>query len=306
MNSENLTRQGVLFALGAFSLWGLAPIYFKAVATISPMEVLAHRVIWSVFFLLLLISATRQWKPLFTLIGERKTLLRLLFTAFLISINWLIFIWAVGASRIIETSLGYYINPLISVILAMLFLGERLRPIQWVAIAIALAGVINQIIIVGSIPLVALALAFSFGFYGLVRKKISVNPIIGLTVETLLLMPFALLYLGWLAFNNGLMFTHQGMTIDLLLIAAGLVTSLPLICFAAATNRLSLTSMGLIQYVAPSLTFLLAILVYDEPFGASQLVTFGCIWGALVLFTIEGYHYQRRKQIAMRLTACTS
>ena len=293
----NDPRKGVIFALAAFGLWGLAPIYFKAVASVNPTEVLAHRVIWSVVFLFLLISFNQQWKALFTLIKDRKIVIRLLFTAVLISVNWLIFIWAVGANRIIETSLGYYINPLISVVLAMLFLGERLRPLQWMAIGLALLGVINQIVIVGSLPLVALTLAFSFGFYGLLRKKISINPVIGLTVETLLLMPFALVYLVWLSNNNTLVFTQQALTIDVLLIAAGLVTSLPLIFFAAATNRLSLTSIGLIQYTAPSITFLLAILIYDEPFGGAQLTTFGCIWVALILFSVEGYRYQKRKKL---------
>ncbi len=293
----NDPRKGVIFALAAFGLWGLAPIYFKAVASVNPTEVLAHRVIWSVVFLFLLISFNQQWKALFTLIKDRKIVFRLLFTAVLISVNWLIFIWAVGANRIVETSLGYYINPLISVVLAMLFLGERLRPLQWMAIGLALLGVINQIVVVGSLPLVALTLAFSFGFYGLLRKKISINPVIGLTVETLLLMPFALVYLVWLSNNNTLAFTQQALTIDVLLIAAGLVTSLPLIFFAAATNRLSLTSIGLIQYTAPSITFLLAILIYDEPFGGAQLITFGCIWVALILFSVEGYRYQKRKKL---------
>ncbi|WP_250657482.1 EamA family transporter RarD [Alkalimarinus coralli] len=297
MNSELQSRQGVFYALGAFGLWGLAPIYFKAVSTVTPTEVLAHRVIWSVIFLLLLVTYNKQWDSLKAVVRNRQTILRLFFSASLISINWLVFIWAVSVGRIVETSLGYYINPLISVLLAMIFLGERLRPIQWIAISVACLGVINQIALVGSLPIVALTLAFSFGFYGLLRKKVSVNPVIGLTIETLLLLPFAMAYLLWLSAKDQLAFLHLSGTIDLLLIAAGLVTSLPLIFFAAATNRLSLTTLGLVQYVAPSLTFLLAVLIYNEPFGPPQLITFGCIWGALVIFTTEGMAYQKRKRI---------
>ncbi|MES9856679.1 MAG: EamA family transporter RarD [Sedimenticola sp.] len=293
MNEADSIRKGLIYATLAFGLWGFGPIYFKAVASVQPLEVLAHRVIWSLFFLVLVISWSRGWPKLLLLLTERKKLLWLFTTSVIVSSNWLVFIWAVANDRILEASLGYFINPLFSVLLAMLVLGERLRLMQRVAIGIAVLGVANQILILGELPLVALALAITFGFYGLLRKMVAVDPVHGLTVETLLLLPFALIYLFWLDGTGGMSFIHTSLNIDLLLIAAGLVTAVPLIYFAAATNRLSLTVVGLFQYLAPSMTFLLALFLYNEPFGGVQLITFGSIWFALVLFTLEGWRYRR-------------
>ncbi|MEJ1336478.1 MAG: EamA family transporter RarD [Candidatus Sedimenticola sp. (ex Thyasira tokunagai)] len=296
MNESESIKKGLIYATLAFGLWGFGPIYFKAVASVQPMEVLAHRIIWSLFFLALIISWNRGWPSLFRLLAERKKLLWLFTTSVIVSCNWLVFIWAVANDRILEASLGYFINPLFSVLLAMLVLGERLRFLQGVAIAIAVVGVTNQILIFGELPLVALVLAVTFGFYGLLRKIIAVDPVHGLTVETLLMLPFALIYLFWLDGTGGMSFIHAGTTINLLLIAAGLVTAVPLIYFAAATNRLSLTVIGLFQYLAPSMTFLLAVFLYHEPFGGAQMVTFSTIWFALALFSLEGWRYQRRKR----------
>ncbi|MES9900036.1 MAG: EamA family transporter RarD [Sedimenticola sp.] len=296
MNESDSTKKGLIYATLAFGLWGFGPIYFKAVASVEPMEVLAHRVIWSLFFLALVISWNRGWSALGQLLSERKKLLWLFTTSVIVSSNWLVFIWAVANDRILEASLGYYINPLFSVLLAMLVLGERLRPLQGVAIAIAVLGVVNQILTFGELPLVALVLAVTFGFYGLLRKIVAVDPVHGLTVETLLLLPFALIYLFWLDSTGGMSFIHAGPKINLLLIAAGLVTAVPLIYFAAATNRLSLTVVGLFQYLAPSMTFLLAVFLYHEPFGGTQVVTFSTIWFALALFTLEGWRYQRKQR----------
>ncbi|WP_210396842.1 EamA family transporter RarD [Motiliproteus sediminis] len=292
-------RRGVYFALAAFSLWGLAPIYFKTVASVAPLEVLAHRIVWSVLLLGVLLWLSRRWQSLLALLRQRRLLGGLMLSALLISANWGVFIWAVSDNRILETSLGYFINPLVSLLLGMLFLGERLRPAQWGAIALMGIAVGYQLILLGSLPAVALVLAFSFGFYGLVRKKLSVDPIIGLFVETLLVTPLALAYLAWGQAHGGLAFTAGDTTLSLLLFAAGIVTTLPLLCFAAATVRLSLTWIGMFQYLAPSIAFLLAVFYYQEPLDGARMLTFVLIWIALALFTAEGWWNKRRLPPAM-------
>lgn len=294
MQAEKELHKGLVLALSAFLLWGLAPIYFKAVSDISPLEVLSHRILWSVLILIVVVFWRRQWTVLRNL--GWSTVKPLLFSSVLVSCNWLVFIWAVGQGRILETSLGYFINPLISVFLAMLFLGERLRRLQMLALAFAALGVMNQIIIVGSLPWVALALAISFGLYGLIRKQLSVDPVLGLLLETLLLLPLALGYLLYLAQTGKLVFGQAGAGINALLMFAGLVTTLPLLLFAAGTQRLSLTVMGVAQYTAPSMTFLLAVLWYQEAFDSRQLFTFLFIWAGLALFTFEGFRHHGRSK----------
>ncbi|HEY5718460.1 MAG TPA: EamA family transporter RarD, partial [Motiliproteus sp.] len=258
-------RKGVYFALAAFGMWGMAPIYFKAVATVAPLEVLAHRILWSVLLLGILLWLSRRWQPLLQLLCQRRLIKGLMLSALLVTANWGVFIWAVSDNRILETSLGYFINPLISLLLGMLFLGERLRPAQWTAIALVGMAVGYQLLLLGNLPAVALLLAFSFGFYGLVRKKLAVDPIIGLFVETLLMTPLALGYLGWSLWQGELAFVSGDSQQVLLLIAAGVVTTLPLLCFAAAAVRLSLTWIGMLQYLGPSIAFLLAVFYYHEP-----------------------------------------
>ncbi|MDO6563728.1 EamA family transporter RarD [Amphritea sp. 1_MG-2023] len=300
--SQQEQNQGILFALAAYSMWGLIPVYFKLVDSVSPFEVVAHRVIWSVIFLALFMAATGRWQTLLGNLRQKKLLASLTVSAIIISFNWLVFIWAVAQERILEASLGYYINPLISVLLGMIFLGERLRIAQWLAILIATAGVAYQLILLGSLPWVALALAFSFGFYGLLRKRIVVDPFCGLLIETLILSPIALIYLFWLHQQGQLTFIHSGSTTMLLLAAAGIVTSLPLICFAAGARRLTLTMNGLLQYIAPSIAFLLAVLVYHEPLNSERLITFACIWLGLVLFTAESLWRNRKIRIKPVIT----
>lgn len=296
-------RKGVYYALAAFGLWGLAPIYFKTVAEVAPLEVLAHRILWSVLLLGVLLWLSRRWQSLLGLVRQKRQLRGLMLSALLISANWGVFIWAVGDNRILETSLGYFINPLVSLLLGMLFLGERLRPAQWGAIALMGVAVGYQLLLLGTIPAVALLLAFSFGFYGLVRKKLSVDPIIGLFVETLLVTPLALAYLGWGQSQGGLAFTAGDGVTSLLLVAAGIVTTLPLLCFAAATVRLSLTWIGMFQYLAPSIAFLLAVFYYQEPLDAGRLLTFVLIWIALALFTAEGWWNKRRRPATLPMVS---
>ncbi|WP_296063222.1 EamA family transporter RarD [uncultured Amphritea sp.] len=282
------SNKGILFALSAYGMWGLFPIYFKSVASVSPFEVLSHRIIWSVIFMALFIAASGRWQELMRNIRQKKLLLNLTVSAILISINWVVFIWSVGQGHILDTSMGYFINPLVSLLLGMVILGERLRRVQWVAVLMAVTGVAYQLILLGSLPWVALVLACSFGTYGLLRKQIVVDPFSGLLIETLILSPFALLYLFWLTQHNELVFLSESIQMSALLVAAGIVTSLPLICFAAGARRLTLTINGLLMYITPSLTFILAVVVYDEPLHPDRLVTFALIWTGLILFTAEG------------------
>ena len=282
------SNKGILFALSAYGMWGLFPIYFKSVASVSPFEVLSHRIIWSVIFMALFIAASGRWQELMRNIRQKRLLLNLTVSAILISINWVVFIWSVGQGHILDTSMGYFINPLVSLLLGMVILGERLRIIQWLAVLMAVAGVAYQLILLGSLPWVALVLACSFGTYGLLRKQIVVDPFSGLLIETLILSPFALLYLFWLTQHNELVFLSESVHMSGLLVAAGIVTSVPLICFAAGARRLTLTINGLLMYITPSLTFILAVVVYDEPLHPDRLVTFALIWTGLILFTAEG------------------
>lgn len=289
---------GIFSALGAYGIWGLFPIYFKWLNSVPPMEVLLHRVIWSVVFLFLLVTVTRRWQAVLQVLRQKHLVAALSLSALMVSVNWLIFIWAITNNRILETSLGYFLNPLISIFLGMLFLSERLRKGQWIALLLACSGVLAQLLVFGSLPWVALAVAFSFGFYGLLRKQIPVESILGLFVETLLLLPFALIYLLWLQHRGELHFAHQPWHLDALLILGGVVTSVPLLLFAAGARRLPLMTMGFMQYLVPTSSMALAVLVYGEKMDASRLLTFAAIWLALIVFSAEGVNHHRKNRLA--------
>lgn len=284
--------KGLGFALSAFLLWGLAPVFFKLLADVDSFEVLAHRVIWSFLILALVLQWRGRWHLVWSL--DRAIVKRLFWTSVFVSSNWLVFIWAVAQGRVLETSLGYFINPLISVLFGMLFLSERLRTGQWVALILALCGVLNQVVLVGYLPWVALALALSFAIYGLLRKRIDIDPMTGLFVETALLLPFAALYLLWLGIHDSLSFNLDAPWLALVLAGSGLMTTIPLLLFAAGAQRLTLTVMGLVQYITPSITFFLAVFLYKEAFQLEQLTTFVLIWSGLAVFTIEGWRQRRR------------
>ena len=291
--SNQTTRQGVYYALSAYLFWGLVPIYFKLIDHISPWEILAQRVIWALILLIGILAYTGELNALKV---SRRQLPTLVLTSGLLSINWLVFIYAIVNHNIVETSLGYFINPLVSVFLAVVFLRENLRPIQWVAIAIAGTGILVQLIFYGSIPWLALILAFSFGFYGLFRKNLGMHPIAGLAIETIIIAPFGIAYLIWALMNQHLEFGQDTST-DLLLILSGFVTSFPLLCFAAAVTRLSLTSIGMFQYIAPSLSLIIAVFMYNETVDPGRSVSFGCIWLALIIFTADAWYFHRRRQL---------
>ncbi len=288
--------KGIYYALLAFVIWGLVPVYFKALEHVQPLEVVAHRIIWSAMFLALILLVSKRLVDVISLLRRTPALLiGLFFSALVISVNWLVFIWAVGQDRIVETTLGYFINPLINIVFGFFVFSERLRPLQWLAVALAAVGVIYQLVLFGQLPWVALVLAVSFASYGVLRKKIQIDAVGGLFIETLWLAPIALFYLFYLAQSEGLQFLTEGVATSWLLVAAGVVTSVPLLAFAAGASRISLSLIGIIQYLGPSIAFLIAVFYYGEPMDLQRLVTFLCIWAGLLIFTVEGLLFQKKK-----------
>lgn len=293
VKTERESIEGLLAAAAAFLTWGVSPIYWKTLAAVPAFEILMHRVIWSFLFLAPIVTIQGRWSELTAAMRNFRTLLILLATTMFVATNWLIFIWSVNNNRVLQASLGYYINPLISIVLGMIFLKERLRPLQVTAVLLAAAGVAYLTVRLGSFPWIALSLAFSFGFYGLVRKVAPVSPVIGLFVETLLLTPPALAYLIYL---NGLgegAFIRLGIKIDLLLMASALVTALPLLLFIVGTRRLHLSTVGFLQYIVPSCFFLIAVFVFHEVVSSAQIGAFVFIWSALALYTADSMVFYR-------------
>ncbi|HUP64894.1 MAG TPA: EamA family transporter RarD [Thermoanaerobaculia bacterium] len=285
---------GVLFGLAAYGWWGFAAVYFKLVDAVLPLEILAHRIIWSVVVLLLIIAASGRWKAMTRLLGAPASLALLSLSTLLIALNWYVFIWAITHSRIVEASLGYFINPMVNVLLGFLVLHERLRLWEWISVALAAAAVTWLTISAGVIPWISLTLAISFALYGLIRKLAGVGAIEGLTVETVILLPLAAGYLAWRAEAGALAFGAGSTRIDLLLVAAGPVTALPLLWFAAAVRRLRLATIGLLQYLAPTIQFALAVTVYGEPFSARRMVAFVLIWIALAIYSADNFRNRER------------
>ncbi len=288
-NDANL---GSIYALLAYGTWGLLPLYWKMFGSTPAVEVLSHRMIWSLAFLIGILLVQRRLGDLQRLLlwtksdqASPRQVLTLLITASLLSLNWGLYIYGVNSDRVVEASLGYYINPLVTVLLGFVFLKERLYRGQQVAVALAVVGVGYFIWQLGTVPWIALALAVSFAFYGLLRKMVAVAPLVGLAVETLLITPLALLFVGWLAVRGDGHFGTDWPT-TLLFIGAGVTTSMPLLWFNNAAKRLKLATLGFFQYLAPSLSLLLGVFVYGEPFTAVHLVTFGCIWTALLLYSV--------------------
>lgn len=284
---------GIFCALGGFTIWGLFPIYFKALAHVPAIEVLAHRIVWSVGLLAVLLLLTGRWQSWRAEIRNRRKIAYYLVTTVLIAGNWLVYIWAVQNGRVLEASLGYYINPLVSVLLGVLFLRERLNRRQGLAVLLAAAGVSILVLRHGAVPWVSLVLACSFGGYGLLRKRAGVSPLLSLFLETLLMTPAAL---GWLIMlavqGKGALGTVDPGT-DLLLSAAGVATVVPLMLFLEAMQRLRLATVGLLQYLTPTLQFLLAVGVYREPFSATHVLTFAFIWAALGIYSADAFATHR-------------
>ena len=289
---KNLSKQtqGYIYAIMAFSFWGLVPIYFKALSSVSPGEILAHRIMWSVVFLCGIVLFSKQFSAFKLLLKDVSKIKFLVLSSLLVSTNWLVFIWAVSNSMITEASLGYYINPLVNVALGIIVFKDKPNKAQMLAIFLAFLAIAYQVFTIGSLPIVSLTLAFSFAFYGLIRKHINLPSVTGLYIETLILFPLALLYFSYLISTSQNVFTFSPFSMtSALLILAGVITVVPLLWFNAAATKISLIHIGFFQYIGPTISFLLAVLVYQEPFGKDKLITFGLIWIALGVFSIDAY-----------------
>lgn len=279
---------GILYALGAYVLWGVFPIYWKWLQKVPALQLIGHRIIWSFILLMIVILITRRWKEFRSFLTQRVLGIYLV-AGLLLSGNWLVYVWGVNNGFIVETSLGYFINPLFSVLLGVIFLRERLRPAQWIPIGLAAVGVIYLTKAYGSLPWIALFLAFSFGLYGLVKKTSPLGSLYGLTLETGVVFIPALLYLIFMEVVNQGSFGHIGIGPDLLMIGAGAVTTIPLLMFASAAKRIPLTMVGIMQYIAPTLQFLIGIFVYKEVFTTAKLIGFSIVWIALIIFWLESF-----------------
>lgn len=287
---------GILCALGAHLCWSLFPVYFKLLAAIPPQEMLLHRMVWSLFFLVAVLALQHRWKWLLPSLKNSKVLLTFATSATLLSLNWFCYIWAVQAGKVVDASLGYFINPLVNVVLGVLFLHERLRPAQWFCIALAGSGVIWLTIQLGHLPWIPLTLALTFGGYGLLRKTASLGAVEGLALEALLLFPLAATALFYLMATAQSGFETASFGIKTLLLAAGPITAIPLLLFAAGARRLPLSVLGLLQYINPTIQLLLGVVLWHEPFGQSRLIGFVFIWMALIIYTAEGLLVSKMKK----------
>jgi chloramphenicol-sensitive protein RarD len=275
-------------------MWGLFPLYFPLLEPAGAVEILAHRVVWSLMTVLLLVLAVRRWGRLRRLLVDRRRVGILSVAAVVIAFNWGTYIWGVNNGHVVETSLGYFINPLVTVLMGVAVLGERLRPLQWAALGLAGVAVVGLTVEYGRPPWVALILAFSFGTYGLAKKKADAGAVESLAFETMVLAPVALGYLAFLTAAGQGTFTGHGAWHVVLLGLTGILTAVPLICFGAAATRISMTTLGLLQYLAPTIQFAIGVLVFGEPMPAMRWVGFGLVWLALAVFTVESLNHRRR------------
>jgi chloramphenicol-sensitive protein RarD len=282
-------NKGILNGIAAYALWGFFPIYWKFLHQVPALQVIGHRIGWSFILLILIILLTNQWKEFRSAALTPKVVGIYSIASVLLTINWLVYVWGVNSGFIVETSLGYFINPLFSVLLGVILLRERLRPAQWIPVTIAAIGVIYLTLVYGRLPWIALTLAFSFGFYGLVKKLAPLGSLYGLTLETGIAFPFALIYLLFVESGGTAAFLHESASTTILLIGAGAVTTIPLLMFASAAKAIPLTVIGLLQYIAPTLQFLIGIFLYKEPFDRSHFIGFGIVWVALIIFWVENF-----------------
>jgi chloramphenicol-sensitive protein RarD len=299
------SRRGFLLGVAAYSLWGAFPLYWPLLEPAGAVEILAHRVLWSAVTMGLAVVLLRQTGEVLAVVRDRRAFRILAFAAVVISVNWATYIWGVNNGRVIEASLGYFINPLVTVLMGVFILGERLRRLQWVAVAIASLAVVVLTIDYGRVPLVALVLALSFGCYGLAKKQAGVDAVVSLTVETAVVAPIAGLYVAWLVATGASSMGSEGLGHALLFTTTGVVTAIPLLCFGAAAIRVPLVVLGLLQYLAPVIQFALGVLLFHEAMPPGRWAGFGLVWVALAIFTVEAVNHRRRQlRLMAEATAC--
>ncbi|MDH4616843.1 EamA family transporter RarD [Brevibacillus sp. AY1] len=292
-------RRGVVYAVIAYLVWGLLPLYWNVFQTVGAFEILAHRILWSFVFVGIVLLIKKRWRSMINALSGAKVRGAMILSSILISANWLIYIWAVNNEKVLETSLGYYMNPLLSVFFGVIFLRERLQLGQWIALTLAAIGVLYNTLQYGEVPWVAIALALSFALYGLAKKKVQVDALTGVACETLLIVPVALLYLSAIQANGtATAWDMQGWQI-LLLTLTGVATVLPLFWFAEATKTLPLSTIGFIQYLSPTISMFSAIFIFGEPFTITHIISFSFIWAALIVFTISSLR-KKSQPVALR------
>jgi len=292
-------NRGILYATSAFLCWGLFPLYFHAIGAVPPMEILAHRMLWSLLFLAIVLTVRSQWRWLPEVLKKPRVVWSFIASALLLSANWFVYIWAVKNGHVIDASLGYFINPLVNVLLGQLVLKEHLRRGQWLAVAVAAAGVLWLTVQAGQLPWIALILGVTFGGYGLLRKTAALAALEGLSFETLILFPLALAYVGWLTFHGQNAFLNAPSdTTRWLLLAAGPITAIPLLLFAAGARRIPMAVLGMLQYLSPTIQMLLGLWIFHEAFSAERMAGFIVIWSALAVYMAEGLWTSRRTAAA--------
>ena len=293
-------RLGLLFGVGAYAIWGFFPLYFPLLEPASALEILCERFVFSLVFMAVVLTITRTWSRLSPVLRDRRALLLLSAAAALISVNWGTYIWAVNTGNVVEASLGYFINPLVLVVIGVVLLGERLRPLQWTAVGIATLAVVVLTLGLGKLPWIGLVLAFSFAGYGLIKKVVAVDPQASLTIETAVASPFALAYLVHLQLTGALVLGHHSTSTSLLLVGTGVITAIPLLLFGGAANRIPLTMMGLLQYLTPVIQFVIGVWVVGETMPPARWAGFVIVWIALVVFSYDGLRQGGRNRTARR------
>jgi chloramphenicol-sensitive protein RarD len=293
--NDKSVKAGVMFALAAYTMWGIAPMYFKLLSSVPALEIVMHRIVWSVLVLCVLLVVRKKFSQVLLAIRDPKIITTLAISGLLLAVNWLVFIWAVNNDKLLDASLGYFINPIFNILLARFFLQERLTRLQLLAAFVALAGVVFLIFSYGQLPWIALVLATTFSVYGLLRKKVTVDSMPGLLIESCIMLPFALLYWFIMDTSSGNMLANS-VDLNIILLLAGVVTTAPLLCFTAAARRIRYTTLGFFQYIGPSLMFLLAIMHYQEPLDTSRVVTFVCVWSGLLIYVYDSLRVYRKSR----------
>jgi len=290
-------NKGIWYAIGAYAWWGFFPIYWKLLKHVPALQLIGHRIVWSFAALIIVILIIRQWKEFRESVFSYKVLRLYLLAAILIAVNWFIYVWAVNAGHIVETSLGYYINPLLSVLMGVIFFRERLSLWQWIPIGMAGMGVLYLTISLGTLPWIALILAFSFASYGLVKKVAPLSSLHGLTLETFILLVPATAFILYSEKTGTGAFLHYGWVSDLMIVGAGVITTIPLLLFASAAKRIPLSFVGILQYIAPTIQFLIGVLLYKEQFSTEQFIGYSLVWIALIIFGFNSFTSYRANSI---------